>query len=505
MAHAEDAYVFQHAIVRDAAYSLQLPGHRANLHKLAIDVMESMHGRPPRPAFHDDQRATTHPIDPWAFELAEHARQAGLAEAADAAALQQVAALYLHRAADYAMSHYRNHEATRAWEALAATSAGDDLAACLGNAASVHERLGAMVQALAMRRRAIGHASPRNAGRARVELASTLRQMGRLAEAAAEFESALASIRVGGNAEDEGRALAAFAVLRKVEGRVKESEDAFVQALSIQRACGDRASESATLANLANLYLETGRVREAEDAYLAALDLTRRLGSPHGEPVVLNNLGTLYRDTGRRAQAEQAYATALKQHRELGLRRSEAISLANLSGMYEEDGKLDQSLQAMNQALEIFREIGDRINESIYLGNLAGIHQAARRPAQAEAALRSALALSRAIANRRTEGVLLGNLASLLSQTGSAEVAGLYAAALAIHREVGNRRFEGLHLCSQSEFLYLSGREADARASWDEGLAILHQLNDPLAPGRKRATFRQACARASVAPPAWID
>ncbi|NUN50659.1 MAG: hypothetical protein HUU15_17750, partial [Candidatus Brocadiae bacterium] len=40
----ESAYLFRHALARDAAYHLQLPGERARLHGLAFAVIESACG-----------------------------------------------------------------------------------------------------------------------------------------------------------------------------------------------------------------------------------------------------------------------------------------------------------------------------------------------------------------------------------------------------------------------------------------------------------------------------
>jgi len=42
---AEAAYLFRHALLRDAAYEMQLPADRARLHALAIDSIESGPGR----------------------------------------------------------------------------------------------------------------------------------------------------------------------------------------------------------------------------------------------------------------------------------------------------------------------------------------------------------------------------------------------------------------------------------------------------------------------------
>ena len=41
---AERAYLFRHALLRDAAYQLQLPGDRARLHAVAFEAIEELAG-----------------------------------------------------------------------------------------------------------------------------------------------------------------------------------------------------------------------------------------------------------------------------------------------------------------------------------------------------------------------------------------------------------------------------------------------------------------------------
>ena len=42
--HAELAYLFRHALMRDAAYHLQMPADRARLHGLAFAPIEAVAG-----------------------------------------------------------------------------------------------------------------------------------------------------------------------------------------------------------------------------------------------------------------------------------------------------------------------------------------------------------------------------------------------------------------------------------------------------------------------------
>lgn len=48
--HAELVYLFRHALLRSAAYELQLPGDRARLHVLALELLEQLFGGRPEAA-----------------------------------------------------------------------------------------------------------------------------------------------------------------------------------------------------------------------------------------------------------------------------------------------------------------------------------------------------------------------------------------------------------------------------------------------------------------------
>lgn len=68
--HAEDAYIFRHALLREAAYQLQLPGDRRAMHRLAFGVIERLFGGPPPDGHGRDDLAgrpyRPHPADAFA-------------------------------------------------------------------------------------------------------------------------------------------------------------------------------------------------------------------------------------------------------------------------------------------------------------------------------------------------------------------------------------------------------------------------------------------------------
>ena len=102
-------YIFHHALLRDAAYQMQLQARRRELHKLAAETLEMLHADDP-----DDV------LDTVAYHY-EAAVRLGLADLTDRAVE------VLHRAGDHAAAAYDNHAAVRHYaQAIAFLPTDDD-------------------------------------------------------------------------------------------------------------------------------------------------------------------------------------------------------------------------------------------------------------------------------------------------------------------------------------------------------------------------------------------
>ena len=380
MRNAETVYLFRHALLRDAAYQLQLPGDRARLHRFAFELIEALAGgRPPEPPPLDAPEAPAfkaHGTDRFALELVRHARVALAAHGIEAAgeesaSLASAAALYLRRAAEVTSRQFRHETAETCWLELAALQCGGVRAAALRLAGEA----------------AHGRGCP--------------------FEAEKHFEGALNGFREVGDRVSEGVALGSLAGVYRETGRVEQAERTYEQALAIDREVGNRRIEGAALGNLAILYSETGRVAQSERTYEQALAIQREVGNRRFEGVVLGNLANVYRQTGRVKQAERAYGQALTIHREVGDRRSEGVALGNLTGVYHQTGRVEQAEQTYEKALAILREVGIRRSEGIALGNLAALYNDTGRIDLAERTFAVSLAIHREVGNRRFEGLHL--------------------------------------------------------------------------------------------------
>ncbi len=114
-------YLFRHALLRDAAYSMQLQAHRRELHALALDALESLYAAELN--FH-------YP------ELAYHSEQAALVDKAR---------YYLRQAADSARDAYQNADSLDYYSRALNLVPGDELRehfVLLVERVLLHRRLG---------------------------------------------------------------------------------------------------------------------------------------------------------------------------------------------------------------------------------------------------------------------------------------------------------------------------------------------------------------------------
>lgn len=468
--NAETAYLFRHALARDAAYQLQLPGDRSRLHALAFAAIEELAGgRPPAappltgPA---SLPFRPHSADAFAADLAEHAAraQAG-SEAAEGGEMDRVRRLYVRRAAEHAERLGHPDAAEKLWCEHAALADGPERGESLRRAGYVlssggwaNRSHGLLVQALELLRRS---GDRKREGAALTNLAGVLLQLGRNTEAERHYEAALALYRESGDSASVGATIANLAGLDRALGRMEPAERRFEEALGILHGCSDRRIEAVTMANLAIHYRQTGRPELAESTFTKALALHRKQGDRRSEGVALGNMANLHQDAGRPEEAERCARAALAIHREVGNHRSEGIVLGSLGNILDSLGRQEEAGVAYRQALGTHREVG----------------------------------------NRRSEGVALGDLGVHFRETGQLGLSREhFDQALAIHRETGNRRYEGVHLC-EAALLDLAERHAEcARDRWRKGHAILLALGDSVAIRSLRAGMHSACARAAVTP-----
>lgn len=508
--HAETAYVFRHALVQSAAYELQTPTQREQLHYLAFQLLEQVFGgRAPEPPPLSDSGKKPfqpHPSDPFADELAGHLHFVGTsAGQVDDAEVLALTRLYVRRAAEFATQSYRNDAARCHWAKLFEILPRPERAEALRMWASVETLDGDNRAARTLLLRALEelHHAPCKPidGAVLTDLVASCQNNAEVEAALDWCQRALVIHREHGSPHLECTTLKSMGGVFLLAGRHADAEIQFDAAMAVavrgdlkDKQAGIRAARSVLLQQLS-------RYDEAEAEAAHALKLAQELNDTRTEALALVTQANLFAVTRRFDDAEKAYTRALALYSGFGARAGEAVTLMNLANILSSASRRSEAASAYDRALTLSREIGHRRYEGGILGNQAELFFAAGQLELAEETFRQALAIHHETGNPRSEGYVHRGLARImraLDRHGEAESA--FSLALALSQTVGNRWLAGDVLCERAIGRVSAGLVAEAHEDWRKGSAILSGLGHTEELEGQRNAMREACAAAGVRP-----
>ncbi|MCC7509335.1 MAG: tetratricopeptide repeat protein [Planctomycetes bacterium] len=483
--HAEQAYLFRHALLRDASYELQLPAQRGSLHLLAAELIEQLVGEAPEAA----------------GEIADHLLSARTFD--DRPGLQQREALWCARAASEAARAYMLPEALRRWLRVAAVSEGDEAGRAWLQAGAAARALGdrqqfeaASQHALALARagtdrgmecEALEHTAnvafdrgdyataaaitgqalelARQNGETRHELglmsnqALNYLELGRLEDSAAVYAELMP--RLDDNDESSTHAYLNYAMLLDRQGQAQAAHEWFQRALKLNRARGLMDSEASALNHLGTMAWKAQRLDEADDCFAQALALARRIGDPHLHALTLSNIGLLRQDQGRGPESLTVLKNAEALCEEFALASLHAISVANLAFAYRQLNQPHQAEACMQRSAEICLRYGDRAGHAMAMGNVASIYSG-----------RGELERARQI----------------------------FEAILPVEQELSQWRFLGNHRCEYSMVLAQLADLDAAGKEWTAGYALVLKHGTAHEIPRRLQRMQRVCGALGIAP-----
>ena len=502
--NAETAYLFRHALLRDAAYQLQLPADRARLHALAFEIFEGLlGGRPPWPNFKiaapGERRLL--PADAFAAELADHAEQAAQVE--DSARLHEARSLYLARASLFESARWRPAEAGRLAQKAAALCEGrrrsemlTEAVGCLLDAGLLSEAEGVSRRLLELeftRQDAALHAGALNL------MAKVLDAMGQHHSALPLAEEALRISESEGDPQRIVRELSNLSGTLLYSRMLDRAEAVTLRCIKMMKTLGMTQELGVALGTLANCYQMSGRYDDSLATYREAVAALRKAGNKRSEGVTLTNMGALLFAMDCMAEATEVLTAALSLHRQVGNRRSEGICLGNYGNVLFDQRQYEKALETYSLSLSIHREVGNRRSEGLVLGSLGNSWLQLGKPEEAERCLMEALIIHRELRNRRSEGITLGDLAEVYLTTHRySEGASLLEQALAADREVQNRLHEGRHLCRMGLMHLRQGQREPAAETWRRGILLLRSHGGPAEVARQVSDLESLCREAGL-------
>ena len=427
-------YLFRHALLREAAYAMQVHSRRRQLHALAVAALETVYASD---------------LAPHLGTLAYHAEEADLPQAVD----------FLQQAGEAAMAAYENRSAvdyfSRALQRLSATDdarrfdlllareqclfldgereqAAADVAA-LGELAA---RLGAQQQVQALLRRAKLEMStgayraaaataaavagladagddPLSAATALKIWGNALRQQGGFAEAREKLALAVAQAEAAAALGEMANCLNLLGVIHFYLGETEQAEIHFRRGLDVSRRAGDRIAEGNCLQSLGVAAKNGGRLRVARQHYEASLALYQEVGDREGVAVCYVNLGNLLRREGRLSAALDSYDAARRLHRQLGDRARLALAELNSGVLRRDLGQYDRAAVHFEQALALHVDLGDRGLEAFCLRSLGYLFADCGDGVAAAGHLHAALDQARELGLSAVEAAVLTELGVL--------------------------------------------------------------------------------------------
>ena len=452
---AEAAYLFRHALVREAAYELQLPTDRACLHAFAVRILEA--------------DALASPLD-----LADHASQAARSQqdVIENSELTQIELAALQRGADVAARQYDTEaelECLRRLSEHPALPEQQRVTHLLDQYRPLLS-LGRIEQSIQTCKTAAKRANADLAARAYAHLCETNRSVGRISAARDALNHAL-EVRT----KDTGT----LALLQLYEGRLAlqgmdltKAEECLRTSESLAREAGDDSVASTAMGVLAILY----RTREEYSVALEWLDKLDAMSLQNPERrshATHNSRGSILWRLGRWDEAQLQFELSLQTARQRGNIPEQAVALGNLGNVYMERERVEESRDCLEQAIGMCQELGLASHRAIYTMALGNCYRKLGNEDQALEQYNEAETLHRAVGNQDELSGAIANKGLIYMDAGRyADALREFERAEAIARETGNALRVSAHIARRAELCKLRGDFDGAATAYTEALNI---------------------------------
>lgn len=443
---SEIRYIFRHALMRDAAYNMQVQAQRRRLHALALEALERLFAADP--ALHHS-------------ELAHHADQAGLSEKALS---------YYKLAAAAAINGYQNSLAidylSRALDLIPEADLAERSELLLER-----EKIYELVGANDLRRQdldALARISDRF-GDPQLRDQLLLRQsdyymgIGEYAKAQALAEQLVDKAIAAGDTQAAVKAGVGLCLILFRQGKHEAAERQAKAGLELARRVGDRQSENSLLNALGLMAVELRDVEAARGYFDACRQIAEETGDLRDLSRALNNLGMVHGVASDYSAARISFEQALVHIRKIGKRAGEGILLANLGWIAGALGDYTRAREYVEQGLRIDREVELPYNEAYALLNLSGFSGALGDPETSLQYAEQALEISMRLGDRSMEAwghTYRGH--GLLALGRHPEAKNAYAAALEIRNEMNQQTLAAEPAAGLAQTALLDGEPLEA-------------------------------------------
>ncbi len=461
----EWVYLFTHALLRDAAYQMQLKSRLRELHQLTAETMEVLYAT----------RSEKHYAD-----LAFHYENAGVTDKTIE---------YLRKAADEAKAQYHNHQALELYERLLKHLKGSENLSGLEidtllKKAGMLRLTGHWNACQEVCEDALGLTEQRGdthrQGWAELTLGIFFRDVGEYDNAMASFGRARASFERVNERAGIGRVLKAMGMVHADRGDYDLAMPCYKQAFTMCEELGDSLGIAKNARNMGRVYMDKSDYEAAMTWYHKSLQLCEALGEKLEKARVLNNMGNCYRQQGDGEAAIAYYNQAFKIGEELGDSHGIGIIANNMGILCTElKGDYDAAMTWYHKSLQIGEELGDKLNRAKVLNNIGECCRLKGDYGIAMAWYHKSQQISEKLGDKPGLAITLGNIGHIYrAQCDYKRALEPYDRALAIFRKLENKYCLCEYAIGKAEALFSLQRYEEAQELNTEGSRMAEEVGD---------------------------
>jgi tetratricopeptide (TPR) repeat protein len=376
---SEIVYIFQHGLLRETVYSMQLESELVKLHSIAACAIENIYPGDetffPDLAYHWDKAKDSETACFYLDKVLQAAEKSGdvqlsykcivrlreLLETQPDKKKQLIGVMIKEIQILGIFARCREAvELTRKTEELA-LEAGDRkrYAEAMGMRAWLTSRLGDMKTALKINEKALEIHNELGYLRGIYEstgyLAAIKFMTGHVSEARKLFEKQLRIFEEMKD-DDENNAKV-YNNMASTAVDLTEKQQILEKAIDVAKQHKDKRLHSVSLGNLADLFHKKNQFEEAEKIYRKALAIAREIGDRYYISYHSCGLAILKTDKGDYSQAVKMLQEYYETSRDTGIRYGEAEALGYMGIVLMKKGELEDALTAFDKSLLILREL----------------------------------------------------------------------------------------------------------------------------------------------------
>ena len=433
-------YLFRHALMRDAAYEMQVRSRLRTLHHRAATAYETV------------------------YEAELTANFGQIAYHYDRAQLVQKALTYYEKAAEQTQHSFQNEESLAHYNRALALAAAEDASLryrlLLGREAVLSwlSRREPQAETLAQLNQLLTRfPDPDRAAEVALRHAVLALATGAYETAVSAAEQSAQHALTAQNAVAAARAYHRHGRILWQQGRHQAGQPYLERAYTLARQNQADELEAQALYDLAIIHYYQNDEATALTQLTAAQTKYQQLSNRRGEISCLNLFGLVHKKLGNYGEARHQFEQSLTICRQVGFRAGEARNLSHIGDNAFELGSYETARTFIEQALTLYRESGDRMSEAVSLDTLGLIWLDMGQPIPAQSHFEEALALHQAISNPRGQGYALTHLGYSLAAQGRWQTAvSPFQQALTIRRQMNAHSLAidavaGLARCAASQ------------------------------------------------------